>query len=82
MKSGGIFAENLSKTGWSGAVSQDLIRTGKRSELLTRTATTEGALLWTPTKSSARLSNLRDSHAMPGDVVIETHEHAGDFKEL
>lgn len=43
MKSWEIFAENLSKTGWSGAgaVSQDLLRTGKRSELLTRTATTE-----------------------------------------
>ena len=41
MNSWEIFAENLSKTGWSGAVSQDLIRTGKPSELLTRIATTE-----------------------------------------
>jgi len=43
VKSWEIFAENLSKTGWSGAgaLSEDLIRTGKRSESLTRIATTE-----------------------------------------
>jgi hypothetical protein len=46
VKSGEIFAANLSKTGWSGAgaLSQDLIRTGKRSELLTRIATKESVL--------------------------------------
>ena len=60
MKSWEIFAENLSKTGWIGvgAVSQDLIRTGKRSGLLTPIAMTAGALLCMPTKSSAPLLNL------------------------
>ena len=53
MKSWEIFAENLSKTGWSGAgaVSQDLIRTDKRSELLTRIATAESVLLCARMKS-------------------------------
>jgi hypothetical protein len=51
----GIFAENLCKTGWSGAgaVSQDLISTGERSELLTRIATTESVLLCAAEKLTA-----------------------------
>jgi hypothetical protein len=41
VKSREVFAENLNKTGWSGAVSQDLIRTGEQSGFQTPTATTE-----------------------------------------
>jgi hypothetical protein len=65
VKSGGIFAQNLSETGWSGAGSQPLILRGEQSGLLIRTATTESVLWCTPTKSSARLlnSNLRSALA-------------------
>ena len=48
----------LSKPVGVEAAFQRLIPTGERSGLLTRTATTGGALLCMPTRSSARLLNL------------------------
>ena len=45
MKNWEIIANNLNKAGWSWAVSQQSIPTGKQSLLQMRTATTEGALL-------------------------------------
>jgi len=45
MKYWEIIADNLSKAGWSWAVFQPWILRRKQSGLLTRIATTEGALL-------------------------------------
>jgi hypothetical protein len=47
--------DNLSKAGWSGAASQRLIQTGKRSSLQTRTATTESVSLHADDKPTAFL---------------------------
>jgi hypothetical protein len=58
MKYWEIIADNIAKAAWSLGWPQLLIPRGERSGLLTRIAATEGALLCTPTKSSARLLNL------------------------
>jgi hypothetical protein len=52
-----IIADRLGKVGWTLGESQPLILSGERSGLLTRTATTESALLCMLMKSSARFWN-------------------------
>ena len=58
-----IIADNLSKAGWR-AGSQQWIPRANQSGLLTRTATTEGALSCMLTKSSARLWSLSRPFAL------------------
>jgi hypothetical protein len=51
MKYWEIIGDNLSKAGWSWAVSERLILAGERSGLLTHIATTESVSLCTLMKS-------------------------------
>jgi hypothetical protein len=62
-----IIADNLSKAGWSWAVSQQLIPTGERSLSLTLIATTERGLL------------LREDEKLTAFVELESAVRAADY---